>query len=68
MTKNLKLVPAIILFLFLFLITNATEPKLVATSVECKSIMDCPKVSLYIKRDIVNICMNGYCHRLIFHP
>jgi hypothetical protein len=67
MGKNLKLAPAIIFFLFLFLITNvgATKPTIYETSNKCESIIDCPKLIAFSEQ-VANICMNGYCHILRF--
>ncbi|CAJ2649888.1 unnamed protein product [Trifolium pratense] len=69
MAKNLKLVPAIILFLFLFRITkeDVSGPKIIVPSITCTSTKDCPKVSARSKY-VVNVCMDGYCHRMIFKP
>ncbi|CAJ2666353.1 unnamed protein product [Trifolium pratense] len=73
MTKNLKLVPTIILFVFLFLFTEEvasnTEmtPKLenIQTSIKCKTYEDCPDI-VVVPQYIQYVCTDGYCHKLFF--
>jgi hypothetical protein len=70
MAKILKLVPAIILFLFLFLtieeVACRIEIPLIQTSLKCTTGTDCPEV--LIANMLFSVCFNGYCHELNFNP
>ena len=73
MTKNLKLASNIILFIFLFLITEQVasntemQPHLenIQTSIKCNSYKDCPDIVVE-PQYIQYVCTDGYCHKLFF--
>jgi hypothetical protein len=68
MAKNLKLVLAIILFLFLFFITSegAGDPNVITTHHKCRSKIDCPRISIH--RNAVMFCLKGYCCIMRIYP
>jgi hypothetical protein len=72
MPKNLKLVPSIILFVFVFLIiegvaNNSNDPfDTTPTSIKCTSTQDCPDIILASEPKVTySFCIDGYCHKLI---
>jgi hypothetical protein len=65
MAKTLKLILAIILFAFLFFITEEVDCRMYAfevipTSMECISPLDCPDI-LVEPMWRVSICLDGFC-------
>ncbi|CAJ2666312.1 unnamed protein product [Trifolium pratense] len=63
MAKTFMLVPAIIIFLFLFLITTKevdNNPTIVPTTTKCESHKDCMK-SYFTTREDIFICKDGFC-------
>jgi hypothetical protein len=68
MAKTLKFVPAIILFLFLFLtikeVGSSNQFQIIPTSAKCKRTGDCPEV--FIASMYFSLCSNGYCQEIIY--
>ncbi|CAJ2668419.1 unnamed protein product [Trifolium pratense] len=70
MGKSLKLISTIILFIFLFFTTKevASNPSIFKTSIQCKTVKECPDVVEADNKYVAYICMNGYCHRMTYRP
>jgi hypothetical protein len=73
MAKNLKLVPAIILFLFVFLVIEEVasnsdiDPyETIPTSIKCTSTQDCPDL-VTVPNCIFSFCIDGYCHKFAYN-
>jgi hypothetical protein len=74
MDKSIKLAPVIILFVFLFFITEevatTTIPsisgRLIPTPVKCTSSKDCP-VMVIRPHYIMSVCQNGYCAKVVLY-
>jgi hypothetical protein len=71
MPKYLKLVPSIILFVFVFLIieevvaSNSNDPfDTIPTPIKCTSTQDCPDI-ISQPNVMVSFCIDGYCHKLL---
>ncbi|CAJ2666361.1 unnamed protein product [Trifolium pratense] len=72
MDKTIKLASAIILFVFLFFITEVFaggefESNPTLTSIKCTSPKDCPD-EVIAPNQFITCCLNGFCVKWLLDP